>query len=198
LKLLVDRLLGPNADRAIVEQILRMRASGQRPAFAFRADERVLRPRVAGFIAVGGALTPQWKTLALPTMHLLTFSMQIAVADQFVIAGAGTPKSVVLDTEALSRAAKLGVNVASQMGRTFDFARAICRMRNLRCTGQLGDDFEIEWTDLTTSVITMREKRSHYEEILDTAQRHSTLQDAITERAAAYLDYHPIMRPGAR
>jgi multimeric flavodoxin WrbA len=218
LKLLVDRLLGPNADRAIVEQILQMRAAGQKPVFAFRADERVLKPRIAGFIAVGGALTPQWKTLALPTMHLLTFSMQIAVADQFVISGAGTPKSVVLDTDALKRAAQLGVNVASQMGRTFDEVQyegeagacPLCHLnvvelrgRFVACAtcgaqGTLADDFEIEWTDLTTSVITMREKSSHSQEILDTAQRHSAVRDAITERAAAYLDYDPVVRPGGR
>ena len=55
----------------------------------FRVDERVLKPRVAGFIAVGGSLTPQWKTLALPVLHTLTFSMQTAVVDQVVFAGRG-------------------------------------------------------------------------------------------------------------
>lgn len=44
----------------------------------------------------------------------------------------------------------------------------------------------------------MREKHSHYEEILDTAQRHSALRDAIIERAVAYLDYDPTVRPGNR
>ena len=76
-----------------------MRDAGEEPAVPFRLDERVLRPRVAGFIAVGGSLTPQWKSLALPVMHAFTFSMQTAVVDQIVIAGAGTPKSVVLDDD---------------------------------------------------------------------------------------------------
>ncbi len=81
-KLLGDRLLGPNADAAIIEELVRIEQAGGEPAVPFRVDERVLKPRVAGFIAVGGSLTPRWKTLTLPVLHTLTFSMQIAVVDQ--------------------------------------------------------------------------------------------------------------------
>ena len=77
------------------------------PAVPFSVDERVLKPRVAGFLAVGGSLTSQWKTLALPIMHTATFSMHIAVVDQVQFEGAGTPRSVVLDPAALDRAAGL-------------------------------------------------------------------------------------------
>ena len=117
LKLLGDRLLGPNADAAIIEQLLAVRRAGGEPDVPFRVDERVLKPRVAGFLAVGGSLTPQWKTLALPLMHTMTFSMSIAVVDQAQFAGAGTPRSIVLDDAALARAAQLGRNVAGQLGR---------------------------------------------------------------------------------
>src|SRR6476469_10634666 len=48
LKLLADRLLGPNADAAIIDEL----AAGQRargpPAVPVRDGERVLKPRVAG------------------------------------------------------------------------------------------------------------------------------------------------------
>jgi len=120
LKLLGDRLLGPNADVAIIRELVAARAAGQEPVVPFRVDERVLKPRVAGFIALGGSLTSQWKTLALPVLHTLTFSMQTAVADQVVFEGAGTPRSIVLDDAALERAAQLGRNVGSQLGRAFD------------------------------------------------------------------------------
>jgi multimeric flavodoxin WrbA len=180
LKLVVDRLLGPNADAATVEGLLAKERAGEKPAFAFRADERVLKPRVAGFIAVGGSLTPQWKTLALPTMHLLTFSMQTAVVDQMVVAGAGTPQSVVLDETALTRARQLGAHVASQLGRTFDEAEyagepgqcplchldvVVLRGRSVACatcgaTGRLTKAATVEWTDLTTSVISMQTSAS--------------------------------------
>ena len=125
LKVLADRLLGPNADRAIIEKLLEVRRAGGEPVVPFRVDERVLKPRVAGFIAVGGSLTPQWKTLTLPTLHILTFSMQTAVVDQFMVEGAGTPKSVVLDPDALQRAALLGGRVAAQLGRSFEEAEYV-------------------------------------------------------------------------
>ena len=218
LKLLVDRLLGPNADRAIVERLLELRSRGEEPAMAFRADERVLRSRVAGFIAVGGARTPQWQALALPVMHLLTFSMQTAVVDQFVVGGAGTPQSIVLDPDALARAARLGAHVATQLGRAFEEAEyagepglcPLCHLdvvelhgRSVTCAtcgaqGRLDDDFAVEWTDLTTSVLTMDDKRQHYEEILQTAQQHAQVRAEITERASHYRGYDPILRPDGR
>lgn len=218
LKVLMDRLLGPNADRAIVERLIAMRAAGEEPAVPFRLDERVLRPRVAGFIAVGGSLTPQWKTLTLPVLHAFTFSLQAAVVDQIVIAGAGTQQSVVLDDEALARSAALGRNVANQLGRAFEQAEYVgppglcplCHLdvvvlqgRSLACAtcgaqGRLADDFSVEWTQLDTSVITMAEKRDHYAEILETAQRHGKVREEITEKAAAYDSFDPTVHPDGR
>jgi multimeric flavodoxin WrbA len=215
IKLVVDRLLGPNADRAIVEKLLAMRAAGDEPAVPFRLDERVLRPRVAGLIAVGGSLTPQWKALALPVLHSLTFSMQTAVVDQLVIEGAGTPRSVVLDDDALRRAAQLGRNVAGQLGRAFDDAEYVgepgacplCHLdvvelhgRSVQCAtcgaqGRLADDFSVTWTDLDSSVISMAEKRAHYDEILETAGRHAKVRDEINEKAAAYASYDRLISP---
>src|SRR5580698_7984156 len=91
LKLVIDRLLGPNADAAIIDGLLALRREGREPAVPFRVDERVLKPRVAGFLSVGGSLTSQWKTLTLPVLHSATFSMHIAVVDQVQFEGAGTP-----------------------------------------------------------------------------------------------------------
>src|SRR3954447_1295471 len=189
LKVLIDRLLGPNADRAIIQGLLAKRAAGEEILVPFRVDERVIRPRVAGFIAVGGSLTPQWKTLTLPVMHTFTFSMQTAVVDQMVVSGAGTPQSIVLDDDALGRAAELGRRVASQLGREFDAVEylgeaglcPLCHLdivelkgRAVACAGcgaqgRLTDDLSVEWTELDSSVISMSEKRDHYEEIVATA-----------------------------
>jgi multimeric flavodoxin WrbA len=215
LKVLIDLLLGPNADRAIVEKLLAVRASGQEPQVPFRLDERVLKPRVAGFIAVGGSLTPQWKGLALPAMHILTFSMHTAVVDQFVVHGAGTPQSVVLDDDALERSATLGANVAAQLGRTFEEAEYVgepglcplCHLdaivlsgRDVQCatcgaSGHLADDFSVTWTDLDTSVVSMAEKRAHYDEILETALRHAALRESILTKASTYDSFDPVIRP---
>ncbi|WP_051808701.1 flavodoxin family protein [Actinoplanes subtropicus] len=212
LKLLVDRLLGPNADAAIIEQLVAVRRAGNEPAVPFRVDERVLRPRVAGFLAVGGSLTPQWKTLTLPLMHTLTFSMHIAVADQVVFGGAGTPRSILLDDEALRRAAALGANVAGQVGKPYDDVTylgepGLCPMCHLSvveltgtdvacatcgCRGTLGNAGRIEWTDRTTSVLSMDEKRAHAVEIQETATRHREAQATIAERAATIPVVDPV------
>lgn len=215
LKLLIDRLLGPNADAAIIDGLLELRRQGREPAVPFRVDERVLKPRVAGFLAVGGSLTSQWKTLVLPVMHTATFSMHMAVVDQVQIEGAGTPRSVVLDTAALDRAAQLGRNVAAQLGTPFEAATylgppGLCPMCHLdvvalrgpdvECAtcgarGHLTPDLTVTWTDLTTSVISMAEKRAHAAEIQQTAARHHALADQITERAQAFEAYHPLVHP---
>lgn len=212
LKLLVDRLLGPNADAAIIEQLVAVRRAGNEPAVPFRVDERVLRPRVAGFLAVGGSLTPQWKTLTLPLMHTLTFSMHIAVVDQVVFSGAGTPRSVLLDDEALRRAAALGANVASQLGKSYDDVTYLgepglcpmCHLSVIELTGTdvacatcgtrgtIRDGGRVEWTDRTTSVLSMDEKRAHAAEIQETAARHRTLQARIEERSTRIPAVTPV------
>jgi multimeric flavodoxin WrbA len=212
LKLLADRLLGPNADAAIIEELVRIRRAGSEPAVPFRVDERVLRPRVAGFIAVGGSLTSQWKTLALPVLHTLTFSMQIAVVDQVQFEGAGTPRSIALDEAALARAARLGRTVAGQIGRTFAAAEyrgdeeglcplchldvVVLRGREVECAtcgarGALaveGDEVRVRFAPggHRTSVITMEEKRAHFFEIQQTAERHAGQREAIEARARPY------------
>ena len=215
LKLLVDRLLGPNADAAIIEGLLALRSQGREPAVPFRVDERVLKSRVAGFIAVGGALTSQWQALALPMMHATTFSMHIAVVDQVQFSGAGTPRSVVLDQAAMDRAAVLGHHVASQLGVPFDQARylgppGLCPMCHLdvvvlrgadvECAtcgarGRLAPGAEVTWTDLSTSVISMAEKRAHAAEIQQTAGHHAPLRAEIEERARAFDAYDRTVRP---
>lgn len=212
LKLLVDRLLGPNADAAIIERLVAVRRAGDEPAVPFRVDERVLRPRVAGFLAVGGSLTPQWKTLTLPLMHTLTFSMHIAVVDQVVFGGAGTPRSILLDDEALGRAATLGANVASQLGKPYDDVTylgepGLCPMCHLSvieltgtdvacatcgCRGTLGDAGRIAWTDRTASVLSMDEKRAHAAEIQETAARHRTLRAQIEDRSSQVPAFAPV------
>jgi multimeric flavodoxin WrbA len=218
LKLLVDHLLGPNADAAIIEGLSALRRAGHEPRVPFRVDERVLKPRVAGFIAVGGSLTSQWKALALPIMHTTTFSMHMAVVDQVQFEGAGTPRSVVLDDDALARATQLGANVATQMGRSFEDAEyrgdrpGLCPMchldvvvlegRQVECAtcgarGELNDDFTVHWTDLKRSVISMDEKRAHAKEIQETAAKHAPLRDEIESRAREFDGDDLVVGPGA-
>ena len=148
-------------------------------------------------------------------MHTTTFSMHIAVVDQVQFEGAGTPRSIVLDPAALDRAAVLGRNVASQLGAAFDEARylglpglcPVChldvvalrgttvRVRDVRRAGQLAPDLRVTWTDLSTSVISMDEKRSHAAEIQETAERHREVRAEIDDRARAFEAYDPAVQP---
>ena len=215
LKVVVDRLLGPNADAAIIENLLALRRAGTEPTVPFRVDERVLKPRVAGFLAVGGSLTPQWKTLTLPLLHTTTFSMHTTVVDQVMFDGAGTPRSIVLDGAALARAGELGRHVADQLGRTADEAAylgppGLCPMchleivalrgRQVECAtcgarGELADGASVTWTDLTTSVLSMDEKRAHAVEIQQTATEHAPRRAEIDSAAATSANYARQVRP---
>ncbi len=135
--------------------------------------------------------------------------------DQVQFEGAGTPRSVVLDPAALDRAALLGRHVAGQLGAAFGQARylgppglcplchldvVVLRGADVECAtcgarGLLTPDLRVTWTDLSTSVISMDEKRAHAAEIQETAARHHELRDQIEERARAYEAYDPVVRP---
>jgi multimeric flavodoxin WrbA len=222
LKLVADRLAGPAADVAFAESHRAMIEAGQTPAVTFPYDERVFRPRVAGFIAVGGALTSQWKSLALPLMHQMTFSSHIAVGDQLLVGGAGMPRAVVLDEAALAGAERVGHSVASQVGRSFDEveyrgepgACPVCHLSAVVVTGQevecatcgAGGRFVVEdggvvvrFDALERSVATMGEKRAHFAEVQETGARQGARAQEIERRATEYLAFEPRIAPhGAR
>ena len=223
LKLVADRLSGPAADIAFAESYRAMLDAGQTPPVAFPYDERVFRPRVAGLIAIGGALTSQWKTLALPLMHQMMFSSHIAVADQLLVGGAGMPRSVTLDARALVAAARVGRSVGSQLGRAFDDVEyrgepGLCPLCHLSVVEVRGSEVEcatcgargrlavqggvagVQFDDpagLDRSVITLVEKRAHFREVMETGQAQSPLAGEIAQRAAIYDDYDRRIAPSA-
>jgi multimeric flavodoxin WrbA len=221
LRELGDLILGPNADAAFIEAQLALRAEGKAPQVPFRVDERVLRPRVAGFIAVGGSLPTRWKTLALPLMHTMTFSMHIGVVDQIQFAGAGMPGSVLLDEAAVPRAEKLGRNVAQQIGRACEHVEykgepGLCPMCHLSVIDVQGDEvecatcgargrivagdgaasFDFGPEGREASVISMAEKREHFREVQETAREQAPQADAIRVLAEPLAAYDRVVRPG--
>ena len=220
LRVLGDQVLGPNADAAFIEAQLALRAAGKEPQVPFRVDERVLRPRVAGFISVGGSLPSRWKTLALPEMHTMTFSMHIGVVDQIQFGGAGLPGSVLLDESAVARAEQLGRNVAEQIGRAseqvdYKGEPGVCPMCHLSVFAIHGDQlecatcgargrlvvrdgaagFEFPADGLDESVISMAEKREHFREVQETAARQAPQAERIRELAARFADYDRQVAP---
>lgn len=218
LKLVADRLAGPAADVAFAESYRRMLGAGKKPSVAFPYDERVFRPRVAGFIAVGGALTSQWKSLALPLMHQMTFSAHMAVADQLLVGGAGMPRSVVLDARALVAAARVGRSVGSQLGLAFEEVSylgepGLCPLCHLSVVAMNGDEVEcatcgaggrlvvsegsasIVFDRLSQSVATLDEKRAHFVEVQETAAVQGPLAEEIARRAATYAEFDRRITP---
>jgi multimeric flavodoxin WrbA len=221
LRLLGDKISGPQADVAFTSEILRMRAAGEQLSVDFQVDERVLRPRVAGFIAVGGSIPDYWKSFALPLMHSLTESAQIGVVDQVQFAGAGSPSSIVLQPDALERASLLGRNVAAQAGRQFSDVVyrgepgtcPICHLdvivlkgaNRIECAtcgalGSLvanGESVEVVFTaeGLTQSVMSMREKIAHFEEVQATAASHALRREEIIHSAASINEWDATLTP---
>jgi multimeric flavodoxin WrbA len=214
LRLIADRVFGPHADVGFIELLMERQRAGDPIRVPFRPDERALRSRVVGFIAVGGALGSQWTTLALPEMHSLAFSMRDGVVDQMCVSGAGTPASVVLDPGALERARQLGRNVAEQLGRAFEEVEyrgdpglcPLCHLNVIDVRGEIvecascgaegrleasGGEVRVVFSPagLDKSVISMTEKRAHSLEILDTAARHAARADEIATGVAPFTHW---------
>lgn len=123
LKVIADRILGPNAS-ASFQAFMKERAAAGDPMFKDAVvDERFLKPKVGGFIQVGGAVTHEWfGPTALTMMHKVTFPMRIRIVDQFQIEGAPMPGSILLNDEAMKKCAALGRNVTGQIGKSFEDA----------------------------------------------------------------------------
>lgn len=127
LKALLDTILGPYTDAALATRILSAQKSGSGDSrYAnMSIDARIVKPRVAAFLAVGGSTTPDQFTMALPTLHMFCYPLHAKVVDQAVFMGYANPGAVLRSQgdEVLIRAKEVGVNVADQIGMVFDEAK---------------------------------------------------------------------------
>ncbi|KAJ5746537.1 hypothetical protein N7520_011719 [Penicillium odoratum] len=199
LKTLVDRILGPFTDAAFVQRVLDSQKAGEKTYQHIKVDKRITKPRVAAFIAVGGSPFNEQVTMALPTLHQFVYSLHAKVVDQQVFRGYGRPGSVLLRGEAIKRAAKMGENVASQIGKTFDEADYLgpkdpascpychmtkveidytqendvgcitCGARGKLVVGENGRIQPVWETDSTSSCITFKGKLKHLDDLRDAA-----------------------------
>lgn len=129
LKAVLDRILGPFTDVVFATEMLKAKETGDPNYANFQPDERLFKPRVAGFVAIGGSTTPDQFALALPTLHLLVYSLHAKVVDQMLIMGCGAPGLAVIKSngEVLDSARRLGRNLASQLGKPFDDVKFLGR-----------------------------------------------------------------------
>lgn len=112
-KTLCDRL-GPSHDisfrKVAIEEGL---AQGKDPSQL--PDMRCLKPRVAAFFSVGGAMTKNWLSFMQPTMYCLFMSQGMDVIDKFEYHGAMAYNHVVGNPEMMARSALLGQHVAEAL-----------------------------------------------------------------------------------
>lgn len=114
-KNLCDRL-GPSHDRAVMVDVNNQRIAEGKTGDQL-LDPRLFKDRYVGFISVGGATTEHWTSLGLPSMHLLTFSMQMTVVDQYNAYHMGERVHPCFDPELIKRANQMGKNVVSAYGK---------------------------------------------------------------------------------
>ncbi|MER6496568.1 NAD(P)H-dependent oxidoreductase [Streptomyces sp. BK205] len=227
LKLLIDRAFGPRTDVVFVREALARREHGRAEQEETRSplgldtalDPRVLKPRVAGFIAVGGCPSPHWRTLTLPTLHALAFPLHMAVADQMEVPTPGGLGGIATDPAAVARAERLGGAVARQLGLPHDEVRFLgepgtCPMCHLDLIVLRGDHAEcgtcgaagrfvvvdgairvdFSPTGTASSVHTLTELEAHYRELLGAAALEPDPQE-IDKHAAAFRDSVRVLRP---
>ncbi|KAI5266798.1 flavoprotein [Aureobasidium subglaciale] len=112
LKLLMDRIGGPALDVTFGKTF--------NPD---KLDPRLSKPRVLAFIAVGGSSTPDQFTMVLPSLHLLFYALHARIVDQFIGQDLGTSGAVCLHDDLISRAQRMGKNLASEIGKAYDDAQ---------------------------------------------------------------------------
>lgn len=75
-------------------------------------DERSFKPRVGALITVGGAMTQNWLSFAMPSMYEFTISMGTNVVDKYEYFGAMAHEHVVGNKEVMDRMIVMGQNIA--------------------------------------------------------------------------------------
>lgn len=215
-----DRILGPRVDKAFAIEA-KKNGTGMMGGGPETLDERIFKPRVAAFIADGGAHTTA--QLAIPPLHTLTFSMHAAVVDQLLVYDlTSVLGAAVLVDDAIKRANKLGRNVAAALGKEFDDVEykgddpGTCPMchNNLMLVGD-SDTIEcsicnifgkvtvengklsVTWPEeeLKKGRLTIEGKRLHGIEIMEVVQQLKPRFDEIPEKIAKYKEYDCVVKP---
>ncbi len=114
-KQLVDRF-GPSHDIAFLGKANEKRIAEGKTGDQL-LDPRIFKERYAGLISVGGAMTQNWVSFGLPTMHLLCFPGQIKVVDQIDAYDMGRMGSPLLNDDLMGRVRRMGQHVVSAIGK---------------------------------------------------------------------------------
>jgi multimeric flavodoxin WrbA len=223
LKAMGDAVLGPQADVAFQLELKRLKEAGDPRGARAVIDERIFKARSGAFIAVGGAISPEWVSFGLPLLHIMTFSMQIAIVDQIQVLGFGMPGAASLDEESVARARALGRDVALQAGVPFDeveyhgepgvcpdchLSMMILRGREAECAvcgmrGEIGidgDDVTVSFpeSERDRSVLSIAGKKLHFDELMQVSAAERPHVGEIFAARDRYAEWDSlVVRPPA-
>jgi multimeric flavodoxin WrbA len=221
-KVIADRR-GPSRDVAWQAEAKKLRET--LPTSPARGpDERSFKKRVAAFINVGGASTPNWLSFGLPLMHLFTFPSNMTVVDQMQMTSVTKFMNPVLNPDALLRARRLGQNVAKAMGQPADEVKWMgdegtcpvchCDLLTVRATNPVecpicgiagtlkvdGDHISVAFSEeeQKRSRLYMAGKVEHWVELRENVAMFMQRPDAfeVPERMKKYESYRvPVLSP---
>ncbi len=124
-KTICDRM-GPSHDisfrKTAIEEGL---AAGKPPEQL--PDLRSLKPRVAAFFSVGGAMTKNWLAFMLPTMYALSMSTGMDVVDTFEYHGAMAFNHVIGNERIMARTTALAQHVIEALACEDEAGRKMWR-----------------------------------------------------------------------
>lgn len=112
-KTVCDRI-GPSHDITFRKVAIEEGLAAGKPADQL-PDTRSLKPRVAAFFSVGGAVTKNWLAFMLPTMYCLSFPLGIDVIDTFEYDGAMRFNHVVGNEKVMDRMTQMGRHIADAL-----------------------------------------------------------------------------------
>jgi multimeric flavodoxin WrbA len=217
-KVLCDRI-GPSHDIAWQMEAKKIAEADGRES---KIDPRFFKQRVSGFIAVGGAPTADWLSLALPLMNIFTFPMQIEVIDQMQVMATPLPAQVVLNEEALGRARRLGQNVAEAMGtppeqlewmgddpgtcpvchsnvmivgKRSPVECAICGIKGelVENNGEITVTFSEEQKSIAR--LTIEGKKMHFDDVVETVGKNMPFMGEVQSRLKKYISIKSVKPP---
>ena len=112
-KVVVDRI-GPAHDITFRKPLIEAGiAAGKDPGDY--PDERSLKKRVGVLLTVGGAMTENWLSLAMPNMYEFTMSMNINVIDKFQYHGAMAVNHVLGRDDVMKRMQQAGQHIVEAL-----------------------------------------------------------------------------------
>lgn len=112
-KTVVDRI-GPAHDLSFRKPLIEAGIAEGRDPSTY-PDERSLKKRVAVLLTVGGAMTENWLSLAMPNMYEFTMGMNINVIDKYQYYGAMEINHVLGREDVMDRMKKAGQHIVAAL-----------------------------------------------------------------------------------